>query len=63
MKNTKQKGFPMKPTNDRMDLEKRVRKERRRVLDRRMIWDPAYQGAKRRKILDRRCGIDRRQIF
>ena len=53
----------MKPTNDRMDLEKRVLKERRRVLDRRMIWDPAYQGAKRRKILDRRCGIDRRQIF
>jgi len=43
--------------------EKRAGKERRIIDDRRSMPDPFYKGEKHRKILDRRCGIDRRQIF
>ena len=37
--------------------------ERRVVIERRLVNDPTFYGPQRRKILDRRCGIDRRQIF
>ena len=44
-------------------MERRTGIERRVVIERRLVNDPTYHGAQRRKILDRRCGIDRRQIF
>lgn len=37
--------------------------ERRVVIERRLVNDLTYHSPRRRKILDRRCGIDRRQIF
>ena len=43
--------------------ERRAEKERRITDDRRLMNTPFHQGSKQRKILDRRCGIDRRQIF
>ena len=43
--------------------ERREGRERRIIIERRLVNDPAYQGPQRRKILDRRCGIDRRQIY
>ena len=43
--------------------ERREGWERRIEIERRLVNDPTYQGPQRRKILDRRCGIDRRDIF
>ena len=45
------------------EKERRSGNKRRIVIERRLVNDPTYQGSQRRKILDRRCGIDRRQIF
>jgi hypothetical protein len=42
--------------------QRREGMERRVVIERRLVNDPTFYGRKRRKILDRRCGIDRRQI-
>jgi hypothetical protein len=45
-------------------MERRIGKDRRRTIDdRRLRYTPFHHGPKLRKILDRRCGIDRRQIF
>ncbi len=43
--------------------ERRAGNDRRVVIERRLVNDPTHQGPRQRKILDRRCGIDRRQIF
>ena len=43
--------------------ERRSGQERRITEDRRSKHDLFYRGIKHRKILDRRCGIDRRQVF
>jgi len=43
--------------------ERREGRERRINFERRLVNDPTYHGPQRRKILDRRCGIDRRQII
>ena len=43
--------------------ERRSGMERRVVIERRLVNDPTYHEAQKREILDRRCGIDRRQIF
>ena len=44
-------------------MEKRSGEERRETHNRRMQNDPLYQGPERRKILERRCGIDQRQAY
>ncbi len=43
--------------------DRRKSMERRYVIERRLVNNPTYHGPQQRKILDRRCGIDRRQIF
>jgi len=42
--------------------QRRENMERRAIIERRLENDPTFYGPQRRKILDRRCGIDRRQI-
>jgi hypothetical protein len=47
-----------------MDSKERREGIKRRVeIERRLVNDPTYHGPQRRRILDRRCGIDRRQIL
>ena len=41
----------------------RLGNERRVIIERRLVNDLTYNGTQQRKILDRRCGIDRRQIL
>jgi hypothetical protein len=47
----------------RENPENREKQERRIEIERRLVNDPTYHGPQRRKILDRRCGIDQRQIL
>jgi hypothetical protein len=47
----------------RKKTKNRENQERRIEIERRLVNDPTYHGPQRRKILDRRCGIDQRQIF
>ena len=47
----------------RENTENRKNPQRRIQIERRLVNDPSYHGPQHRKILDRRGGIDQRQIF